>query len=236
MVIDTEVVGWHRSKPEYSFFMSSSVAMRPRSCRCGRRCPGACRGPPHRASWNRTRSTDAAPRGRARDSGSGGWCAPGPLTGEHADRVLFLAAVRVDPAGIGIAPGRFSLRMKQQYLAPVLQLGARELGDASCGSGLGVVLALDLAAAYRVGKGPRDRRTRAGHALSSPTAFGTDGQCIVVGAAQLPAAWRPRRRSVSAAPDTDPAARQARIVQALQGLVQAASATRRLARCLESLA
>ena len=27
MVIDTEVVGAHRSKPEYSFFMSSSVAM-----------------------------------------------------------------------------------------------------------------------------------------------------------------------------------------------------------------
>jgi hypothetical protein len=27
MVIDTEVLGAHRSKPEYSFFMSSSVAM-----------------------------------------------------------------------------------------------------------------------------------------------------------------------------------------------------------------
>ena len=27
IVIDTEVVGAHRSKPEYSFFMSSSVAM-----------------------------------------------------------------------------------------------------------------------------------------------------------------------------------------------------------------
>ncbi len=26
IVIDTEVVGRHRSKPEYSFFMSSSVA------------------------------------------------------------------------------------------------------------------------------------------------------------------------------------------------------------------
>ncbi|MNC97367.1 hypothetical protein D3C83_150080 [compost metagenome] len=27
MVIDTEVLGAHRSKPEYSFFMSSRVAM-----------------------------------------------------------------------------------------------------------------------------------------------------------------------------------------------------------------
>ena len=27
MVMDTEVLGAHRSKPEYSFFMSSSVAM-----------------------------------------------------------------------------------------------------------------------------------------------------------------------------------------------------------------
>ena len=61
-----------------------------------------------------------------------------PLAGEHARRVLFLAAVGIHPAGVGKGAGQIFIEQEMQQLAPVLQVRHGELGDAVSATRLSV--------------------------------------------------------------------------------------------------
>src|SRR5690606_1471873 len=62
------------------------------------------------------------------------------LAGEHADRVLAGAAVRVDAAGVGVAAGQVLLAQEGQQLAPAAAGGRGDLGDLLVAERFAVVL------------------------------------------------------------------------------------------------
>src|SRR5205807_7779833 len=64
-----------------------------------------------------------------------------PLAGEHARRVLLLAAVGVHPAGVGVGAGEILAEDEAQQLAPVAERGHREPPYRDAREALGVVLA-----------------------------------------------------------------------------------------------
>ncbi len=67
------------------------------------------------------------------------------LAREHARRVLFLAAVRVDARRVGKLPRQVLLQQERQLLAPVAEARHRELGHAVVAQRRHVVVAADLA-------------------------------------------------------------------------------------------
>src|SRR5690606_23114474 len=69
------------------------------------------------------------------------------LAGEHADRVLAGAAVRVDAAGVRVAAGQVLLAEKGQQLAPGPEARRGDLRDLLVAEGLTVVLDPDGPAA-----------------------------------------------------------------------------------------
>jgi hypothetical protein len=108
------------------------------------------------------------------------------LAREHAGRVLVLAAIGVDAAGVGVATGQVLGHQEEQQVAPVAVLRHGDLGHPLVGQRLAVVAAAYRAAAHRVGvllgRGSL-RALRPG--LEQRQALGTDGiQRGVVAAAQ----------------------------------------------------
>ena len=73
------------------------------------------------------------------------------LAGEHADRVLLLAAIRIDARGVGIGTRQVLQQQEAQRLAPIAERGRDDLRDAVAAQRLGEVGAAQLAPADLVG-------------------------------------------------------------------------------------
>ena len=73
------------------------------------------------------------------------------LAGEHADRVLLLAAIRIDARGVGIGTRQVLQQQEAQRLAPIAERGRDDLRDAVAAQRLGVVGAAQLTPADLVG-------------------------------------------------------------------------------------
>ena len=160
------------------------------------------------------------------------------LAREHADRILGLAAVRIDAAGIGIGARQVLGAEEVQQFAPVLEFRHRELRHAAVAHGLGVVLAAERLPAHLeliVVGARRGRARRPG--LQQGQALGADA----IERAVIAAPQRQQRRVAGALGHRRIAVavkrrRQRRIGQVPERLVDGVREPRLVAGVLELLA
>src|SRR5262245_55191067 len=72
------------------------------------------------------------------------------LAGEHPGRILFRAPIGINSCGVRISTRQVLLHQECQLLAPVLELGHRDLRYPLMAETFDIVLAYDLLAAYGV--------------------------------------------------------------------------------------
>src|SRR5258708_21241884 len=146
-----------------------------------------------------------------------------PLAGERARRVLFLAAVGIRRSGVGVEAGQVLVQDEVQPLAPVLEVWHRELRHAQARQALGVVLPLHPALAHPVGVVRRGGRAYPlGPGFELPHTLGADLlQGVVVGGAQLAPGGIGTGVPERLGREGIERARQARVLERLERLVQA---------------
>src|SRR5690242_5330388 len=160
------------------------------------------------------------------------------LAGKHASRIFLFAAIRIHAAGVWKGTGQIFRAEEVQDLAPVPETGNGQLGNRLTRQALRVVLTHDYTVTYLVGilrSGRRGgtRRPR----LQLTNTFGTDViESLVVGFAQLSSCHI--RRALSQRDFRIPIEwpRQGRIVQGLQGFIEAEGAPRSLGTLFQLLA